>query len=681
MRGERFVHIADAADDDGYRLGNPVRRALVDLAGARSYLAVPIRRDDVMLGSFTIYRREVRPFSPELIALLQSFAAQAAIAIENARLFNETQEALAHQTATSEVLQAIGSSMADTQPVFERILDSVEQLFDIRQCSVVLAREGMLHLVARRGTGDAERVDRLFPAPLAQSKARDVIGSGRQVYVSSAANAEESPLSRRVAEAMGDHSLVMTPMVWEGQSVGMISVARAPNAVFSEKELALLRTFADQAVIAIENVRLFNETKEALERQTATADVLKVIASSPSEVQPVFQAIADRANRLINGHAGTVFRIVGDTIELAAFTPVSAEADAVLRASFPMPITGRLVFEKMYRGEIVEITDTESDAYSHLVTRHIARARGFRSRIMVPLRSATGTIGAISVTRKKPGAFARGDIDLLLTFADQAVIAIQNARLFNETKEALEHQTATAEVLSVISSSMADPKPVFERIVDSIERLFQCKQIGIFLTPGDGLLHLAAGRGANMEFVSTVYPLPVEQTAAPSVLGARQQVYYADCLNGADVPESLHRAAELIGNFSDLLTPMMWEDRGVGMMTITREPNVDFSDKERALLKTFADQAVVAIENARLFNEVQSRTRDLSEALEQQTATSEVLEVISSSPGELQPVFNKMLENATRVCGANFGIMNRGTASFSEALPPTMSRLRSRPCV
>ena len=146
------------------------------------------------------------------------------------------------------------------------------------------------------------------------------------------------------------------------------------------------------------------------------------------------------------------------------------------------------------------------------------------------------------------------------------------------------------------------------------------------------------------------------------------------------MPESLRRAAELIGNFSDLLTPMMWEDRGVGMMTITREPNVDFSDKERALLKTFADQAVVAIENARLFNEVQ-RARATSEALEQQTATSEVLEVISSSPGELEPVFHKMLENATRVCGANFGIMNlwdgenfRTAAAYN--VPPAFAALR-----
>ena len=383
---------------------------------------------------------------------------------------------------------------------------------------------------------------------------------------------------------------------------------------------------------------------------------MKVIASSPADVQPVFGAIATSANRLIGGFSTAVTRYVGGVVHLAAFTPTDKAGDEALKASFPRPLDDSLRSQALRNGGVVQIPDTETDPQAW--RREMARKRGFRSQLLVPLMSNGSAIGMISVTRVKPGSFADQHVQLLQTFADQAVIAIENTRLFNETQEALEHQTATAEVLSVISSSMADPKPVFERIVDSIERLFQCKQIGIFLTPGDGLLHLAAGRGANMEFVSTVYPLPVEQTAAPSVLGARQQVYFADCLNGANVPLSLHRAAVVIGNFSDLLTPMMWEGRGVGMMTITREPHVDFSDKERALLKTFADQAVVAIENARLFNEVQSRTRDLTVSLEQQTATSEVLEVISASVGELEPVFQKLLENATRISGANFGTLS-----------------------
>jgi two-component system, NtrC family, sensor kinase len=171
-------------------------------------------------------------------------------------------------------------------------------------------------------------------------------------------------------------------------------------------------------------------------------------------------------------------------------------------------------------------------------------------------------------------------------------------------------------VLQVIGNSMADAKPVFERIVNSIERLFDCRQIAIFATPGDGLVHLAARRGMNMELMDEVYPLPIEQSAVPAVLGARQQIYYPDALNGANVPQSIRRVAQVIGNFSDVLTPMLWEGRGVGMIAVTREPNTPFNSKELSLLRTFADQAVIAIENARLFEQVQQRTRELSQSLD-----------------------------------------------------------------
>ena len=376
------------------------------------------------------------------------------------------------------------------------------------------------------------------------------------------------------------------PLMREGIPVGVFVLTRCRVERFTDKQIELVSSFADQAVIAIENTRLFNETKEALERQTATADILKVIASSPSDVQPVFDAIAASSLRLVGDYSTSVLSLDDDMLHLSAFTPTNPSADAALIALFPRPLSGETWNDRIRNGETVEIPDIESDPIVPEGLRATWRKRGLRSLLLVPLVRSQSTIGMINATRKQPGAFAPHHVQLLQTFADQAVIAIENT-------------TATAEVLKVISSSMANPEPVFERIVDSIERLFKCKQIGIFLTPGDGLLHLAAGRGINMEAAAEVYPQPVEQTAAPIVLGAQQQVYYSDVLNDENVPPSLRRAALAIGNFSDLLTPLSWEDRGVGLMTITREPNASFSDKERSLLRTFADQAVIAIENAR----------------------------------------------------------------------------------
>ena len=188
------------------------------------------------------------------------------------------------------------------------------------------------------------------------------------------------------------------------------------------------------------------------------------------------------------------------------------------------------------------------------------------------------------------------------------------ARLTRELREALQHQAATSEVLQAISSSMADTQPVFERILDSTERLFDFRRVAIYLAPGDGLLHRAAGRGIGSDATDALFPLPIEQTAIASVLGEGTQRYFPDALNGANVPESVARVARAIGNFSIAITPMVWEGRGIGTISVMREPNAAFSTNELKLLRTFAEQAVIAIENARLFNETQK-------ALERQTAT------------------------------------------------------------
>ncbi len=259
----------------------------------------------------------------------------------------------------------------------------------------------------------------------------------------------------------------------KGVAIGMISVTRQEPGTFAAHHVQLLQTFADQAVIAIENVRLFNETREALERQTATADILKVIASSPSDVQPVFEAIATSSNRLIGGFSTAVLRFIGDELHLAAFTATNAAADEALKASFPRPLAEFPPFMLVRDGETVQIMDTEADDVPHLI-KELARLRGYRSMLYTPLMSGGTPIGLISVTRKEPGTFAAHHMQLVRTFADQAVIAIENVRLFDEVQaktrdltEALTYQTGSSNILGVIASSPTDVGPVLNAIVES----------------------------------------------------------------------------------------------------------------------------------------------------------------------------------------------------------------------
>jgi GAF domain-containing protein len=450
----------------------------------------------------------------------------------------------------------------------------------------------------------------------------------------------------------------------EGESIGVIMLRRKEVHPFSDKQIALLQTFADQAVIAIENARLFNETKEALERQTATADVLKVIASSPSNLQPVFDAIAERSKELIGGHSTTVIRYVGDMIQLGSFTPTNPEADAVLRALFPRPIADDAQTQGVGLGEIAQIVDTESESI-HPEIRILARARGWRSRLFVPLKDDNDVIGLISVTRMEPGSFADKDVELLRTFADQAVIAIQNVELFEEVKaktrdleESLQQQTATADVLKVISRSAFDLQAVLDTLVDSAGKLCNATMTNIWLRDGD-VLRAQAQIGMSETFSEFLRTHPIARDRGKFVGRAfltGELVHLPDVL--AD-PECTFVEAPTIGQFRSALgVPLIKQGQVVGVFALARPEPGGFTDREIELVRTFADQALIAIENVRLFDEVQAKTRDLTESLQQQTATSEVLQVISASTGELEPVFKSMLDNATRICGANFGTMS-----------------------
>ena len=302
------------------------------------------------------------------------------------------------------------------------------------------------------------------------------------------------------------------PLLREGECIGLLAIIGKQAGMFGENDIALAESFRDQALIAIENTRLFNETKEALERQTATAEILKVIASSPSDTTPVFQAIATSASRLLGGFSTAAFRFLDGSVHLAAFTPVSPAADAALKADFPKPVDEFEGFQLAQQGKPFPITDTEEIPHPPEL-REIARLHGFRSMLFVPLMNGGVPIGIISVTRREPGAFSPNHIQLLQTFADQAVIAIENARLFHETQEALERQTATADILKVIASSPADVRPVFDAIVNSAAKLFEPCSATI-TTLKDGKLHWNAVAELVPSFdhkaAEATYPIPFD---------------------------------------------------------------------------------------------------------------------------------------------------------------------------
>ena len=614
--------------------------------GHRTTLGVPLLQDNRAIGALLIRRMDIRPFSSKQIEMLETFADQAVIAIENVRLFNETREALERQTATAEILRVIASSPADTQPVFDAIAASALRLLAGHSAAVTRLVGDMLHLAALTSTSEEgnEALKSRFPLLLSSAgMLPEVARSGAPKYRSDMEiEPGVPPEARQMARARGYRSILAVPMLREGVAIGTISVTRPESGPFTDHQISLLKTFADQAVIAIENVRLFNETKEALERQTATAEILKVISSSPTDTQPVFEAIARSVVRLCDGLYTYVGLYDGKVLGFVAYHNVSPAALAILQERFPSePKRGSSTGEAILDRKAVHIPDVMADpAYTF---KDLALADGYRAILSVPMLREGKPIGVIAVGRRAP--FSENQIELVKTFADQAVIAIENVRLFNETKEALERQTATADVLQVISASVADTAPVFEKILQSCQRLFASFRVSITLVDDDGIVHMNADLGGSAEFnesVKSFYPRPIDETPQGLAIQERRVLYYPDVLNGPVVPEALRRLAQRVGNFSLLTAPMVWEGRGIGALIVSRVPPLAFSDKEIALLKTFADQAVIAIQNARLFNETR-------EALEQQKAAAEILSVISSSVADAQPVFEKILDSCERL--------------------------------
>jgi signal transduction histidine kinase/putative methionine-R-sulfoxide reductase with GAF domain len=574
-------------------------------------------------------------------------------------------EALEQQAATSEILSVIARSPTDIQPVLDVVAESAARLCESYDAQIFRLENDLVHRVASYGpllpAGEHTPLNRQSPA------ARAIIDRQTVHVRDLAAEIDtEYPEITAYQQQIGHRTTLATPLMREGAPIGAILIRRLEVQPFTDKQIALLKTFADQAVIAIENVRLFNELKESLEQQTAMSDILRVIVSSPTDIQPVLDTIAENAARLCEVTDAQIFRADDRMLRLVAnFGGLPASEERPISRDNPM---GRIFVDR----KTLHVHDLAAELDTEFPEARVGQQRfGHRTILGTPLMREGIALGVIGLRRMEVRPFTERQIKLLETFASQAVIAIENVRLFKELQdrnrqltEALEQQTATSEILRVISSSPTDLEPVFQTILVNATRLCTADLgiLSLYEEEAFKPVRVVGATPAYGEFLKRNILRPGPSSGLGQLIHQLMPIHLPDLSVEKGYEEhqpSTVAAVELGGARTTLHVPMLRESTLVGVITIYRREVQPFSENQISLVKTFAHQAVIAIENVRLFQELQVRNRDLTEALEQQTATSEILRVIASSPTDIQPVLDVVAENAARLTDAMDGLIAR----------------------